>query len=144
MVVNRLFIAITTDHPEENIMKTLRLFTLVLSLALSASIYAADKPQMGADMHAAKGVPCAACHGDNPMKNDLPTETQCVVCHNKAALIEKTKDVKPMNPHNAPHNNDCAACHNSMSRRSTTVISAITLISRLNKGRPYEENYVDS
>ena len=87
MVVNRLFIAITTDHPEENIMKTLRLFTLVLSLALSASIYAADKPQMGADMH------------------------QCVVCHNKAALIEKTKDVKPMNPHNAPHNNDCAACH---------------------------------
>ena len=111
MVVNRLFIAITTDHPEENIMKTLRLFTLVLSLALSASIYAADKPQMGADMHSAKGVPCAAYHGDNPMKNDLPTETQCVVCHNKAALIEKTKDVKPMNPHNAPHNNDCAACH---------------------------------
>ena len=39
---------------------------------------------------------------------------QCVKCHDPKKLAEKTKDVKPTNPHDSPHyhqNLECTLCH---------------------------------
>ena len=92
-------------------MKIFQILFFIVPIFFFNSAQAENKPMMGAERHAALGVTCQSCHGDDPMKNDLPTEQQCSSCHNTAALKEKTKDVSPLNPHAAPHNNDCTVCH---------------------------------
>lgn len=68
----------------------------------------------GSHLHALKDVKCAQCHGQ--AKKPEPVEmSQCVACHGSTAkLAEKTKDVKPKNPHTSPHYGtdlDCNLCH---------------------------------
>jgi len=92
-------------------MKIFQFIFFLIPLCFCLSVQAENKPVMGAEKHASMGIACQSCHGEDPMKNDLPTEQQCSTCHNKEALKEKTKNVAPLNPHAAPHNNDCAACH---------------------------------
>ena len=61
------------------------------------------------------GLTCETCHGPdkaNPATN--PTIDTCTQCHDAKALVEKTKDVKPANPHMSPHYRDeleCTNCH---------------------------------
>ena len=67
-------------------------FTAALLAAAVSTVTAAP---MLADRHVAKGV-------------------QCTVCHNVKALVAKTKNVKPVNPHVSPHYQDsldCTNCH---------------------------------
>ena len=43
-----------------------------------------------------------------------PRNDTCKQCHDVKALVEKTKDVKPANPHMSPHYRDeleCTNCH---------------------------------
>ena len=43
-----------------------------------------------------------------------PDIKTCTQCHNTKDLVEKTKDVKPTNPHVSPHYQDqldCTNCH---------------------------------
>ncbi len=68
----------------------------------------------GSHLHALKGVKCEQCHGK--VKKLAPVEmSKCVACHGATAkLAEKTKDVKPSNPHTSPHYGtdlDCNLCH---------------------------------
>ncbi len=85
----------------------------VMFAAISMSAQAADKPFL-ADRHVAKGVPCTACHGKNMKEPEEPTIETCQSCHNIKQLVEKTKNVKPTNPHVSPHYQDqleCTNCH---------------------------------
>ena len=64
--------------------------------------------------HLLSGVSCEACHGDTKQPEEPPME-KCVACHGPTAnLAEKTKDVKPTNPHTSPHYGtelNCNLCH---------------------------------
>ena len=91
-------------------MKTfmMTVFAAVL-LAATETVSAAT----GAERHVAKGIPCTACHG---AKQEITTPgiDQCRQCHNPDAVAEKTKNVKPRNPHVSPHYGktlDCVLCH---------------------------------
>ena len=75
---------------------------------------AAEK--FGADEHVAKGATCEMCHGKgNPAELDPPDIKKCTQCHPTKVLTEKTKNVKPHNPHVSPHYQDqlecCTICH---------------------------------
>jgi len=64
--------------------------------------------------HMLADVNCVKCHGKTKKPEALTME-QCVACHGSTAkLAEKTKDVKPTNPHTSPHYGtdlDCNLCH---------------------------------
>lgn len=64
--------------------------------------------------HILADVHCVKCHGKTKTPEALTME-QCVACHGPTAkLAEKTKDVKPNNPHTSPHYGtdlDCNLCH---------------------------------
>lgn len=82
----------------------------VLLCAITTSGYAAT----GAERHVAKGVKCEICHGPDKANPQLPTIDNCKTCHDIKALFEKTKNVKPTNPHVSPHYQDqldCVNCH---------------------------------
>jgi len=68
----------------------------------------------GSHVHHLAGVNCIKCHGKTKTPEALTME-QCVACHGSTAkLVEKTKDVKPTNPHTSPHYGtelDCNLCH---------------------------------
>lgn len=67
----------------------------------------------GADRHVARGIKCEMCHGPKH-KIETPEKAQCTQCHNPQALAEKTKGMKPANPHNSPHYKqdlECTLCH---------------------------------
>jgi len=68
----------------------------------------------GSHIHQLTGVNCISCHGKTKTPEALTME-QCVACHGSTAkLMEKTKDVKPTNPHTSPHYGtelDCNLCH---------------------------------
>ena len=54
------------------------------------------------------------CHGPDKANPQEPTIDTCKQCHDVKALVEKTKDVKPANPHMSPHYRDeleCTNCH---------------------------------
>ena len=67
----------------------------------------------GSHLHAFKGIQCAQCHGK--VKKPEPVEmSRCATCHDAVKLAEKTKDIKPSNPHTSPHYGtdlDCNLCH---------------------------------
>lgn len=84
---------------------------LPLAFALSVS---AQAQSFGADRHVAAGVKCEACHGPDKANPQEPTIETCTGCHNVKKLVEKTKDLKPTNPHFSPHYQDtldCINCH---------------------------------
>ena len=71
-------------------MKPVAALALALSACLLAGTTFATDGHFGADRHVARG------------------------CHNTKQLVEKTKDVKPTNPHMSPHYQDtleCTNCH---------------------------------
>ncbi len=66
-----------------------------------------------ADRHVKAGMKCESCHGPDK-KIELPEKQQCAACHDAAKIAEKTKNVKPNNPHNSPHYHldlECTLCH---------------------------------
>ena len=64
--------------------------------------------------HMLADVNCVKCHGKTKKPEALTME-QCVACHGSTTkLAEKTKVVKPTNPHTSPHYGtelDCNLCH---------------------------------
>jgi hypothetical protein len=68
----------------------------------------------GSHIHRLANVDCKKCHGKTKKPHALSME-QCVACHgNTAKLAEKTKSLKPANPHASPHYGtelDCNLCH---------------------------------
>ena len=68
----------------------------------------------GSHHHQLAGINCAQCHGKAAKPEALAME-QCVACHGSTdKLAEKTKNVKPENPHTSPHYGttlDCNLCH---------------------------------
>lgn len=88
----------------------LLLFAALVPLSLAAT----QAPTLTADLHKAKGVTCADCHGTAKKKAFVPAE-RCLGCHGTAAdLVKKTAHVKPENPHDSPHwgaKMECTVCH---------------------------------
>ncbi len=87
--------------------------TLIAVLACLAAVTAAQAAAL-ADKHIAKGLQCAVCHGPDQKNLQEPTTETCTACHNVKALVAKTKNVKPANPHFSPHYQDqldCTNCH---------------------------------
>lgn len=68
----------------------------------------------GSHVHQLSGVNCETCHGKTAKPEALEM-ARCVACHGSTAkLAEKTKNVKPTNPHTSPHYGtdlDCTLCH---------------------------------
>ncbi len=96
------------------------------SKALKAALFAATAALMAASMgasaadgfladrHVAKGINCKMCHGPDEKNPQTPTIETCTACHAKDALVKKTANVKPTNPHVSPHYGsdlDCSNCH---------------------------------
>ena len=80
---------------------------LALACAFALNAQATDYTQ---NRHVKMGVSCEMCHGE---KNAVPNPgiNQCKACHNPKEVAEKTKDVKPMNPHVSPHyGNELDSC----------------------------------
>ena len=92
----------------------MKVLPLLAALMLFSSFsFAQDKPVFLADTHISKGVKCEACHGKEKEPAE-PTIQNCTVCHPTGALVEKTKNVQPKNPHVSPHYQDkldCINCH---------------------------------
>lgn len=87
----------------------LALASVLLAFAASSAFAAG----MGADRHVARGLKCESCHGPDK-KIETPEKAQCLQCHDAKKISEKTKDVKPHNPHDSPHYHqdlDCTLCH---------------------------------
>lgn len=86
----------------------------VLVLLLPTYSLAALSPGLGADVHKAKDVTCADCHGKTK-KPTFVTAERCLSCHGPfEALVRKTVEVKPENPHDSPHwgaQMECNVCH---------------------------------
>lgn len=117
-------------------MKTLLaaiLGTLVMSMAAAQTT-----PQYLADRHVARGVQCAACHGQDAPKAALPEDKDrhepCVACHgfyDKVAQRTVPKNPEEMNPHSQHDGNlPCTTCHKGHQAARITVPAAIITTSR--------------
>ena len=64
------------------------------------------------EKHKNTGITCEACHKEKPPSQAVPTAV-CLSCHGSySELVEKTKDVKPRNPHESHLGDlDCDNCH---------------------------------
>lgn len=92
-------------------MFNLKSIVTCLCLAIVGSVSAFAAPtNFGADRHAARGVACTVCHGKDMNNMVYPDENNCLQCHSRGAIQEKTKKFNP-NPHAAPHNGECTLCH---------------------------------
>ena len=91
--------------------KTASLLVVLAALFTMSSTFSAEAPKFGADRHVARGMACASCHGPDGKSPEYPDQETCLKCHQKDALIEKTKAIGPVNPHKAPHNGECTLCH---------------------------------
>lgn len=102
-----------TDNNRDPAMK--KTMTAVFTAALlAAAVSTVTAAPMLADRHVAKGVQCTVCHGPDKANPQEPTTATCTACHNVKALVAKTKNVKPVNPHVSPHYQDsldCTNCH---------------------------------
>ena len=86
----------------------------LLGAMLTIGVAQAADQTFGADRHAAIGITCESCHGPDKTQPQTPNIDTCTQCHDKKALVAKTKDVKPTNPHVSPHYQDsldCTNCH---------------------------------
>lgn len=87
---------------------------LCLAAALALASISANAGEKLAENHVAKGLQCQTCHGKDLKNPEMPTIDTCTGCHNVDQLVEKTKGVKPVNPHVSPHYGktlDCTNCH---------------------------------
>ena len=91
-----------------------KLLTTALLVAFASTfVVGTQAAEMGADRHVKKGIQCEMCHGAKK-EIDYPSIDQCVKCHDPQVVADKTKNVKPRNPHVSPHYGnklDCALCH---------------------------------
>ena len=90
------------------------LAALMMTALLAAGSASAADQKFGADRHVAMGLTCETCHGPDKANPATPGIKTCTQCHDTKALVEKTKDVKPQNPHMSPHYQDqleCTNCH---------------------------------
>ena len=90
------------------------LAALMMTALMAAGTASAADGKFGADRHAAMGLTCETCHGPDKANLATPDIKTCTQCHNTKDLVEKTKDVKPTNPHVSPHYQDqldCTNCH---------------------------------
>ena len=78
-----------------------------------------------ADMHKAKAIDCASCHGEKTIVDDNETvvNAKCVECHGSlATLAEKSKD--EINPHKSHLGAiSCTACHHGHTASWTYCLS---------------------
>ena len=115
------------------------LAVMLMSALLAAGTAAAADGKFGADRHAAMGLTCEACHGPDKANPATPDIKTCTQCHNTKDLVEKTKGVKPTNPHVSPHYQDqldCVNCHYMHGKPRTSATSVISSASRCRKPRP--------
>ena len=75
------------------------LAALMMTALMAAGTASAADGKFGADRHAAMGLTCETCHGPDKANPATPDIKTCTQCHNTKDLVEKTKDVKPTNPH---------------------------------------------
>ncbi len=91
---------------------------MLLSVVLAGAVYAQDKPRTTdgplGKLHAAAGIKCSVCH-EKAKKTEAVPQEKCLSCHGDSkALIAKTANVKPLNPHESRHYGteaDCGLCH---------------------------------
>ena len=91
--------------------RTLTALCLATALAFAGTASAGEKL---AEQHIAKGLQCQTCHGPDMKNPQMPEMATCTGCHNVDQLVEKTKNVKPVNPHVSPHYGttlECTYCH---------------------------------
>lgn len=83
----------------------------------------------GSHFHLLANITCEQCHGkvDKPK---VPSIEQCIACHGSMTkLAEKTKSVKPRNPHTSPHYGtelDCNFCHHQHTRSENYCLQCHT------------------
>jgi len=101
-------------------MKTRYMHKLVFALTLAllfggafvSGAFAADAVQLD-QFHAAKGVSCADCHGEDNQREAVPM-IKCLACHDTKDVAKATAKLKPTNPHDNRHfstETDCNYCH---------------------------------
>lgn len=107
------------------------LAVMLMSALLAAGTAAAADGKFGADRHAAMGLTCEACHGPDKANPATPDIKTCTQCHNTKDLVEKTKGVKPTNPHVSPHYQDQLDCvlplHARRNRELLRPVSSVRL-----------------
>lgn len=90
------------------------LSTMVLAVFLATAFQVSA--QALHDLHQGAGVPCTACHVENPPAARTPIET-CVACHGTmVGPIEVEPAVPGPDPHRSPHLGPdevpvCTECH---------------------------------
>lgn len=92
--------------------KTPFVTALFAALCLATSFSASASVNL-ADRHAKLGMKCESCHAGQATPSE-PAMDVCTGCHQIDALVEKTKSVKPTNPHVSPHYGntlECVNCH---------------------------------
>jgi hypothetical protein len=90
----------------------------VLFQSMLASVLATAAPafaQMLHEVHEGAGIPCAACHTEDPPSDPTPTAT-CVACHGTMIGPPGEDDVRRPDPHRSPHLGPdevpvCSECH---------------------------------
>lgn len=104
-----------TRHLQALFSASIALFLSIVVAGAAHAATAAGTTEAGlGKLHAARGVKCAACHGNVKKPQPVPME-KCLSCHGDTkALAEKTASVKPTNPHESRHYGteaDCNLCH---------------------------------
>ena len=83
----------------------------------------------GSHYHLLADIKCEQCHGKSS-KPEVPTMEQCIACHGSTTkLAEKTKGVKPRNPHTSPHYGtelDCNFCHHQHTKSENYCLQCHT------------------
>lgn len=89
--------------------KTASLLVVLAAFFTMSSAFSAETPKFGADRHVARGMACASCHGPDGKSPEYPDQETCLKCHQKDALVEKTKAIgrltrtKRLTTANAPY-----------------------------------------
>lgn len=91
----------------------------ILTPCLLASLLATAAPAFAQtlhDLHAEAGLPCAACHSEDPPSDPTPTAT-CVACHGTMiGPLAVGEIARSPDPHRSPHLGAdevpvCSECH---------------------------------
>lgn len=106
-------------HKEEKVLPGGHPDTKAMNMAACRACHTRDNLDLtgkfpASHTHMLAGINCETCHGKTQKYEEVAME-KCVACHGPTAkLAEKTKTVKPTNPHTSPHYGtelDCNLCH---------------------------------